>query len=62
VEFVVDTSGTADVSSFRVLSSDDPRFTAAVRAALPQMRFAPSRVDGRKVRQLLRLPFRFGLP
>ncbi len=60
-QFVVDTSGLADLGTFRVLSSDDPQFTAAVRAALPRMRFTSARVDGRKVRQLLTQPFQFSI-
>ncbi|MHB1222786.1 MAG: energy transducer TonB [Gemmatimonadaceae bacterium] len=60
-QFVVDTTGMANVGSFRVLESDHELFTAAVRAALPQMRFIPARVGGRKVRQLLQQPFVFGI-
>ena len=61
-QFVVDTTGLVDVGSFRVLTSDHALFTAAVRAAIPELRFTPARVDGNKVRQLLQLPFSFAIP
>ena len=60
-QFVVDTTGLAEVSTFRVLESTDPLFTAAVRNALPKMRFEPAQVDGHKVRQLMQVPFNFAL-
>jgi TonB family protein len=59
--FVVDERGLVDTSSFRVLKSTDPAFTAAVRAALPTMRFRPARKNGRAVRQVVEQPFTFSL-
>jgi protein TonB len=59
--FVVDERGLVDTSSFRVVKSTDPAFTAAVRAALPTMRFTPARKAGRAVRQVVELPFTFAL-
>ena len=59
--FVVDERGLVDTSSFKVTKSTDPAFTAAVRAALPTMRFTPARKAGRAVRQLLVQPFTFSL-
>jgi len=61
VRFVVDTSGSADVESIAILDSSDPQFEASVRAALPRMRFAPARLNGRRVRQLVEQPFRFNV-
>jgi TonB family protein len=60
-QFVVDTTGLAQESTFRVIESDHALFTAAVRAALPQMRFTPARVGGKKVKQLMQQPFTFGI-
>lgn len=60
-QFVVDTTGLAQESTFKVLESDHALFTAAVRAALPQMRFIPARVGGKKVRQLMQQPFTFDI-
>lgn len=57
--FVIDTSGKADVSTFKVISSAHDMFTKAVRDQLPRMRFLPAEVGGRKVKQLVQLPFEF---
>ena len=59
--FVVDERGFVDTSSFRVSKSTDPAFTAAVRAALPTLRFTPARKNGRAVRQVVEQPFTFAL-
>jgi TonB family protein len=59
VRYVVDTSGFADASSFEVLHSTHDDFTAAVRIALPDMRFNPARIGRRRVRQLVEQEFSF---
>lgn len=61
VSFVVDTNGTADMRTLKVLKSSHPEFFDAVRATLPEMRFDPARLHGRKVRQLIAQPFTFAL-
>lgn len=61
VQFVVDRTGAVNSSTMRVLESADPAFTAAVREALPKMRFQPAEVDGRAVGQLVPQPFMFRL-
>ena len=58
-QFVVDSTGRADVATFAALKSDNALFTAAVRAALARMRFLPAEVGGRKVAQLVQQPFQF---
>lgn len=60
-QFVVDTLGRADVSTFRVVEASHPLFAEAVRRALPRMRFLPAEAGGHTVRQLVQQPFRFGL-
>lgn len=60
-EFVVDTLGRIEPASVQMLSIDHDQFGAAVRAVLPKLRFLPAERQGRKVRQLVRLPFRFDL-
>jgi protein TonB len=60
-KFVVDTTGRADMKTFEVIKSDHELFTAAVRNALPNMRFFPAEVGGRKVKQLVQMPFQFSL-
>ena len=60
-QFVVDTTGRADMSSFKVLKSSHDLFTNAVKSALANMRFYPAEVGGRKVKQLVQMPFQFSL-
>jgi periplasmic protein TonB len=58
-QFVVDTTGKAEMSTFKTLKTSHELFTSAVRAALPGMRFLPAEVGGRKVKQLVQQPFQF---
>ena len=60
-QFVVNTDGTADVESLKVLNSTHKLFAEAIRNALPQMRFNPALVGGRPVRQLVQQPFSFSI-
>jgi protein TonB len=60
-KFVVDTMGRADMRTFEILKSDHDLFTNAVRNSLPNMRFFPAEVGGRKVKQLVQMPFVFSL-
>lgn len=59
--FVVDESGRVEESTVRIVRSDNPLFDEAVRSALARMRFAPAEIAGRKVRQLVEMPFVFAL-
>jgi protein TonB len=59
--YVVDTTGRADMTSFVVVRSTHPLFTAAVREALPQSRFTPAKIGQRVVRQLVEQEFYFRL-
>ena len=59
--FVVDERGFAAADSVRFLRSDNALFDDAVRRALPRMRFVPAEIGGRKVRQLVQMPFLFTL-
>jgi protein TonB len=62
-QFVVDTTGRAELDSFRVLESSQQLFSIAVRNALPLMRFTPAEVrGGRRVRQMIQQEFRFEIP
>lgn len=61
-EFVVDTTGRAEMETFGVVSSTDPRFTEAVRRAVPDARFKPATLAGRRVRQVVRQPISFVVP
>jgi protein TonB len=60
-EFVVDDEGRAEETSVRFVRSDNQLFEDAVRVALRRMRFIPAEVGGRKVKQLVQMPFVFRL-
>jgi hypothetical protein len=57
--YIVDTTGFADTTSFTVLTATHPEFVAAVREALPYMRFQPAKIGSLKVRQLVEQQFSF---
>ena len=60
-QFVVDTTGRAEMGTFKVLKSSHDGFTQAVRNVLPNMRFYPAEIGGRKVKQMVQQPFTFAL-
>ncbi|HKW46421.1 MAG TPA: TonB family protein [Gemmatimonadaceae bacterium] len=60
-QFVVDTTGRAEVNTFKVLKSSHDLFTNSVKSALANMKFYPAEVGGRKVKQLVQMPFVFSL-
>ena len=57
--FVISADGSYEEGSLRFVKSDNPLFERAVRAALLRMRFIPAEIGGRKVRQLVEMPFVF---
>jgi periplasmic protein TonB len=59
--FVVDEHGRAEESSIRFVRSDNQLFEDAVRLALRRMRFHAAEVAGKKVKQLVQMPFVFTL-
>jgi protein TonB len=61
VEFVVDERGRPVQGSIRVVQSDNDLFTNAVKVALGRLRFTPAEVGGKKVSQLVQMPFVFTL-
>jgi protein TonB len=60
-QFVVNESGRYEPGSLKILESSNPAFTAAVKDALPRMRFSAAQIGGRKVQQLVQMPFQFHL-
>jgi protein TonB len=58
-QYVVDTTGFADTTSLKIMSTTHEQFSDAVRAALPYMRFFPAKVGSKKVRQLVEQEFSF---
>lgn len=59
--FVVDEDGRVEQGTLKFVRSDNPLFEEPVRAALARMRFTPAAVGGKKVRQLVEMPFVFTL-
>jgi periplasmic protein TonB len=60
-EFVVNENGRVEMSTFKVLNSSNPAFTASVKRALGSMRFRPAKIGGRSVSQVVQQPFQFKL-
>jgi protein TonB len=60
-QFVVDTTGRADMGTFKILKETHALFTQAVKSQLPNMKFYPAEVGGKKVKQLVQMPFQFNL-
>jgi len=58
-QFVVDTTGRADMQTLKIIRSTHDLFTAAVRTALAEWKFEAAQVGGKKVKQLIQLPFEF---
>jgi TonB family protein len=58
-QYVVDTTGFADTTSLKIMSTTHELFANAVRSALPYMRFSPAKVGSKKVRQLVEQEFSF---
>jgi len=59
VEFVVDTTGRVEPGTLSIKKSTNELFSAAVKSAMPRMRFYPAEVGGKKVKQLVQQPFTF---
>jgi protein TonB len=60
-QFVVNESGRYEGGTLKILNSSNPAFTAAVKDALPRMRFSAAQIGGKKVQQLVQMPFQFHL-
>ena len=58
-QFVVNESGRYEPGTLKVLKSSNPAFAAAVKDALPRMKFSAAQIGGKKVQQLVQMPFQF---
>lgn len=58
-EFVVDTMGCVDSSSFKVVSTSDSAFTASVEKTLHKLHYRPAKKGGQKVRSWVLWKFVF---
>lgn len=59
VQYIVDTTGRADTTSFQVLDATHSDFAESVRRTLPHMRFRAAKMNETKVRQLVQQLFSF---
>lgn len=57
--FVIDTTGRADTATIEIFQATHALFAQSVRTAIPDMRFSPAMVQGRKVRQVVEQRFQF---
>jgi periplasmic protein TonB len=60
-QFVVGVGGRVEEGTVKLVRSDNALFDEAVRVALTRMQFTPAEIAGRKVRQLVEMPFVFTL-
>jgi TonB family protein len=60
--FVVDTSGLVELGTVEVSGPAHQLFVDAALRALREARFSPAMLEGRRVRQVVALPFRFSPP
>ncbi len=59
VQYIVDTTGHADTTSFVVLQATHPDFARSVKLTLPLMRFRAAKMNETRVRQLVQQLFSF---
>jgi len=59
IQYVVDSTGRADLGSITVMQSTHTEFAIAVTATLPHMRFRPAKIGAHRVRQLVQQLFSF---
>jgi protein TonB len=60
-QFVVGENGRYEGGTLKIIKSSDPAFADAVKRALPGMRFSAAQIGGRKVKQLVQMPFIFNI-
>lgn len=57
--WVVGATGLVDLTSFMIVNSAHPAFSAAVRDVLPRLRYTPAELGGHRVRVRVRRTFMF---
>ena len=60
-QFVVDTTGRADMSTWKVLESTNDLFAQEAKDGARKAKFYAAEIGGKKVKQLVQLPFTFTL-
>ena len=59
LQFIVDSTGKAEMNTLKVLRSSHPDFVMAVKSVLPTYEFEPAILMNRKVPQIVQMPFEF---
>ncbi|MGH7713035.1 MAG: energy transducer TonB, partial [Gemmatimonadaceae bacterium] len=59
VQYVIDSTGRADLASVTIMQSSHPDFATSVTVTLPHMRFRPAKIGPRRVNQLVQQLFSF---
>lgn len=62
VQFIVDERGRPKMDSFKVIKSSHAAMTESVQYAVSGMVFWPAEASGKKVKQLVQVPFVFAPP
>jgi TonB family protein len=62
VEFVVSASGEVEMATFGIISATHEAFVSAAREAMSRAAFVPAVAGGRRVRQVVQMPFEFRIP
>jgi protein TonB len=60
-EFIVDTTGHAEMRSWKVLKSTNEQFSNSAKASVASRRYLPAEAGGRKVRMVVQQAFTFAL-
>lgn len=59
VQYVIDSTGRADLASVTIMEATHPDFARSVTVTLPHMRFRPAKIGPRRVNQLVQQLFSF---
>ncbi len=59
IQYVIDSTGRADLASVTIMQASHPDFATSVRVTLPHMRFRPAKIGPRRVNQLVQQLFSF---
>ena len=62
VEFTVDTLGRPNMATVRIVKSDHEFLSSAVNKVIPEMRFVPGTLGGKKAPSKIQMPFSFSDP
>ena len=59
VQFIVSEKGVADGGSIKVIKASDREFVTSVRRAVTAATYFPAEIEGRRVKQVVQMTFKF---